>query len=101
MIPYCTEQLSRLIKSSFRIRLTEEHVENAFPHQEIPSVDEMEKAIDLQLNNKPLPIDLEAKLSRKPTKEMLDDFCKERGLIWFYNEINKVYQFELKSFKNE
>jgi hypothetical protein len=98
--PTMEVRLSNTIKRSFRIAIEKRFVEDSFPTYERPSVREMEEAIELSLNNEPLPMDLEAKLSREKPIEALNRFCEERGLYWEYNPINDTYVFGLETFKD-
>jgi hypothetical protein len=61
----------------------------------------MELAIDAKLTDAPVPMDIEAKLSRKPTWEMLNEFARDRGLSWEKDTQNNVYIFRIKKFYGE
>lgn len=91
-------RLERYLMSRFGVVVDELIVEDSFPHIERPSVDEMEKAIEDSLSNIPLSFELESKLSRKPTWEMLTKFCEERGLTWEKDVENNAYIFRIKKF---
>jgi len=95
---YDKKELSNRIKHGFRVSIPEEIVEDSFPHIDRPSAKEMEIAIDASLNNLPTPHDIEAKLSRKPTWEMLNGFCTKRGLSWEKDTTNRLYLFKIKRF---
>jgi hypothetical protein len=94
-------ELSDKIRNMFRLVLSEEDVEESFPHIERPSLKEMELAIDAKLTDAPVPMDIEAKLSRKPTWEMLNEFARDRGLSWEKDTQNNVYIFRIKKFYGE
>jgi hypothetical protein len=92
------DELSDMIRNMFRLTLSEEEVEDSFPHIERPSLEEMELAINASLADAPVPMDIEAKLSRKPTWEMLNEFARNRGLRWEKDTINKIYTFRIERF---
>jgi hypothetical protein len=94
-------ELSNRIKFNLRVSIPKEMVEDSFPHIDKPTAEEMNIAIDAALNKTPIPLNIEAKLSRKPTWEMLTDFCTERGLIWEYDDNHRMYIFSVKRFMNE
>ena len=95
------DELSEYIRNSFRLNIPDYIIEDSFPHIERPSINEMETAIDLSLQGLLIPQNIEMKLSRKPTKEMLTDFCKARGLTWEYDRQHQLYQFRIRDFYKE
>ena len=73
-------------------------VEDSFPRYERPGLKDMEEYTDCALGNEPIPARLELKVSSKPTKEMVDDFCKRLGLSVSRNSLNGDYLFRLEKF---
>lgn len=92
------DELSDKIRHMFRLILPEYEVEESFPHIERPSLEEMELAINASLADAPVPMEIEAKLSRKPTWEMLNEFCRARGLAWEKDTRTKQYIFRIEKF---
>lgn len=94
-------ELSRKIKGMFRLNLPDWEIDDAFPHVERPSLAEMEFAINAKLQNIPVAMEIEAKLNRKPTWEMLNEFTRDRGLSWERDTRNGLYQFRIQKFYGE
>lgn len=94
-------RLAQEIKWGMRIYIPRRIVEDSFPHYDSPSILEMDFAVRRLVLNQPISEELELKISRKPTDEMLTEFCEERGLSWEYNEREHAYLFRLHSFKEE
>jgi hypothetical protein len=92
------ERLERTIITGLAVAVDKLTVEDSFPHIERPSLEEMEIAIGASLANAPVPINIEAKLSRKPTWEMLNEFCDQRGLTWEKDTKEDYYIFRVKKF---
>ena len=91
------QELDRYLRNGFRLIIEEDIVENAFPHMDRPSSNEMEIAIDSLLNDRLVPQDIEAKISYKPTWEMLNEFCRVRGLAW-EKDLENNYHFRINRF---
>jgi len=91
------EQLDNILLGTMYAIVSEDFIEHCFPHYEKPSLMEMSIVINRLCRNRPIADYMEAKLSSKPTKEMLDDYCKERNLKYRRNN-DRTITFMLKEF---
>ncbi len=96
-----TNALKENLRSAFRVAILAEVINDSFPHSERPGIEDMEEYINCTLGDKPVPEKVGLKMSSKPTKEMLEDFCKELGLSCYCNPDNGDYIFRIEKFQKE
>lgn len=96
-----TKRLEELILSAMRVAVEPRIVEDSFPHYKRPSIAEMEFTIDRLIRDKTVPKELMVRIESKPTKEMLEDFCKDRNLSYTFDPIDQLYIFRLEKFNRD